>query len=444
MAKKQADQSEDAGRSLAKSIEAYQHACKVMPGGVNSPVRAFKAVGGDPIFMARGKGAILTDIDGNEYIDYVCSWGPLILGHADDRVVAAVTKALQRGSSFGAPTLAESKLAEMITDAFESIDLVRLVNSGTEATMSAIRLARAATGRDLIVKCAGCYHGHVDSLLVQAGSGATTFAVPSSPGVPDALTSKTLLVPYNDLSAAEQVFAEHGRQIAAVIVEPIAGNMGCVPPVEHYLAGLRRLCDQHSAILIFDEVITGFRVAYGGAQQLFGVQADLTCLGKIIGGGLPVGAYGGRRDIMEQLSPVGPVYQAGTLSGNPLAVAAGIATLEALREPGVYQQLEHLAGTLASALSDAATSAGAAVAINRVGSMMTAFFTDTSVTGYETALQSDTAAYGRFFHAMCSRGVYLAPSQFECMFVSLAHTDEHIQRTHGAAVEALRQAASAG
>jgi len=441
MARKRAEQHSQHDPSVAKSAAAFEAARKVIPGGVNSPVRAFQAVGGTPLFIAKAKGSVLTDLDDNDYIDYVCSWGPLILGHADERVVSAVSKALQRGSSYGAPTPGEVHLAEMIVAAFESIDMVRLVSSGTEATMSAIRLALAAAGCDLIVKCAGCYHGHVDSLLVQAGSGLTTFAVPSSPGVPSALTSKTLVVPYNDLDAMRQIFAVHGSQIAALIIEPVAGNMGLVPPTEGYLAGLRKLCDEYESILIFDEVISGFRLAFGGAQQLYGIKADLTCLGKIIGGGLPVGAYGGRKDLMEMMSPVGPVYQAGTLSGNPLAVAAGTATLEILQEPGVYQDLERKAAALAAGLADAASKAGVTVTINRLGSVLTVFFASGPVTDYTSALKSDTAAYARFFHAMRRGGVYLPPSQFECWFVSLAHTDEQIARTVEAAAGAFKDVA---
>ena len=429
------------GPSLARSIAAYEAAVKVIPGGVNSPVRAFKAVGGDPVFIAKAKGAVLTDLDDNDYIDYVCSWGPLILGHADERVITAVSKALQRGSSYGAPTAGEVRLAEMITAAFDSIDMVRLVSSGTEATMSAIRLARAAAGCDLVVKCAGCYHGHVDSLLVQAGSGLTTFAVPSSPGVPTALTSKTLVAPYNDLPAMRQIFADHGAQIAAIIIEPVAGNIGLVPPAPGYLEGLRKICDEYESILIFDEVISGFRLALGGAQQVYGVKPDLTCLGKIIGGGLPVGAYGGRKDLMEMMSPVGPVYQAGTLSGNPLAVAAGIAVLEVLQEPGVYQELEGKGAALAAGLAEAASKVGLKVTINRLGSALTVFFTEGPVTDYASALKSDTAAYARFFHSMRKAGIYLPPSQFECWFVSLAHTDEQIEQTIAAAAGAFKDVA---
>jgi len=438
---KEPQRQDSAGLNLEKSLIAYRRACRVMPGGVNSPVRAFKAVGGTPVFAARGKGPFLWDLDGNRYVDYVCSWGPLILGHADERIIAAVTKALQRGSSFGLPTTAETQLAEIIIEAFDSIEMVRLVNSGTEATMSAIRLARAATGRQLIVKCSGCYHGHADALLVKAGSGPTTFGVPSSPGVPSSLAEKTLLLPYNDLSAAESLFAERGTEIAALILEPVAGNMGCIPPEPGYLAGLRDLCDRYGVVLVFDEVITGFRVAYGGAQQLYGVRADLTCLGKIIGGGLPVGAFGGRKDLMELLAPNGPVYQAGTLSGNPLATAAGIATLEALQEPGTYETLERCSSKLAAALTEAAEAAGIRITLNRVGSMLTVFFSADKITDYDSALRCDTALYAAFFRAMLDRGIYLPPSQFECMFVSLAHDEPCIEQTAEAAFEAFKELA---
>jgi glutamate-1-semialdehyde 2,1-aminomutase len=416
-----------------QSEAAFRAACAVLPGGVDSPVRAFGAVGGTPRFVAKAKGAILTDLDGNSYVDYLGSWGPMILGHADDRVTAAITKALARGTSFGLPTEHETRLAELVIGARRGMERVRFVNSGTEATMSAIRLARGFTGRDAVVKCVGCYHGHVDALLVQAGSGATTFGRPSSAGVPGPVVSNTLVVPYNDLSAAREAFEAHGRDIAAFLVEPIAGNMGLVPPVPGYLEGLRALCDKHGALLIFDEVMTGFRVAYGGAQELYGVTPDLTCLGKIIGGGLPVGAYGGRAAIMKELAPAGPVYQAGTLSGNPLAMAAGIATLEALAEPGVYETLEATSASLAEGLSQAAQDAGVPTFLTRVGSMLCTFFVGTVVNDYESALRCDTRAYAAFFHAMLDRGVYLAPSQFECMFVSLAHESEHIERTVKAA-----------
>ncbi|MBN1346063.1 MAG: glutamate-1-semialdehyde 2,1-aminomutase [Phycisphaerae bacterium] len=424
-------------RGTAKSEEAYRSSCRVLPGGVNSPVRAFGGVGGTPRFIEKAKGAILTDLDGNEYIDYVGSWGPLILGHADDRVVAAVSKALCHGSSFGAPTVRETRLAELVIAGVPSIEKVRFVNSGTEATMSAIRLARGYTGRDVVIKVEGCYHGHVDALLVSAGSGATTFGTPSSPGVPEGVTSATVVIRFNSLDAARAVFAEHGDRIACLVVEPIAGNMGCIPPADGYLQGLGDLCRAHGALYILDEVMTGFRVGYGGAQGLYGLRPDLTCLGKIIGGGLPVGAFGGRAEIMDRLSPLGPVYQAGTLSGNPLAMAAGIAMLEALGDPGVYNDLEARSARLAEGLEQAARGAGVPTFHTRVGSMMCTFFTDGPVTDYTSAKRCDTEAYGRFFHSMLEGGVYLAPSQFECAFVSTAHTDELIARTIEAAKEAF-------
>jgi len=418
-----------------KSARAYAAALQVLAGGVDSPVRAFGAVGGMPPFIARAQGAVLTDLDDQDYIDYVCSWGPMILGHGDERVKAAISKALSKGWTYGAPCEAETRLAARITADMPSIEKVRFVNSGTEAVMSAVRLARGFTGRDLVVKCEGCYHGHSDGLLVRAGSGLATFGTPSSAGVPEALTSATLLTAYNNLEAARAVFGEHGPRIAAFLVEPIAGNMGLVPPAEGYLAGLRALCDKHSALLIFDEVISGYRVGLGGAQGLYGVTPDITCLGKIIGGGLPVGAYGSRAEIMDQLSPTGPVYQAGTLSGNPLAMAAGLATLEALHEEGVYDQLEASSARLAAGLAEAAEKAGVSIDQTRVGSMACTFFQQGSVTDYASAKQSDTARYATFFHAMLDRGVYLAPSQFETMFVSLAHTDEQIDQTISAAGE---------
>lgn len=427
------------GPVTIKSAEAFSNALKVLAGGVNSPVRAFGAVGGTPRFIARGRGAVLTDVDNNEYIDYVCSWGPLILGHADTRVAAAIGKVLDRGWSFGAPCELETRLASQIIDDIPSIERLRLVNSGTEATMSAVRLARGFTGRDLVVKFEGGYHGHADALLVKAGSGLTTFATPSSAGVPAAMTSATLLVPYNDLDAVQAVFAAHAERIAAVLVEPIAGNMGCVPPADGFLAGLRQICDAAGVLLIFDEVITGYRVGLGGAQGLYGVRPDLTCLGKIIGGGLPVGAYGGRAEIMERLSPKGPVYQAGTLSGNPLAMAAGLATLEALHEPGVYEALETLSAQLATGLAGAAAMAGVPVFQTRVGSMAGMFMQHGPVTDYASATRSDTRAYAQFFHAMLKRGVYLAPSQYETMFVSAAHTEEHIARTIASATESFAE-----
>lgn len=425
-----------------RSEAAFEAAQRVLAGGVNSPVRAFKAVGGAPRFMAKGEGAVLTDIDGNLYIDYLGSWGPLILGHADERIEAAVTRAVGRGSSFGAPTELETRLAELVLAGFPSMERVRFVSSGTEAVMSAVRLARGFTGRDVLVKCAGCYHGHVDALLVRAGSGLATFGTPSSDGVPQTVAAQTIAIPYNDLDAAARVFAEHGRSIAAFVVEPIAGNMGLVPPVPGYLQGLRSLCDAHGALLIFDEVISGFRVAFGGAQELYGVRADITCLGKIIGGGLPVGAYGARAEIMAKLAPDGPVYQAGTLSGNPLAMAAGVATLQALREPGVYERLEAMSAKLGDGLAAAARAANVPTFHTRVGSILCAFMTPGPVTDYESAMKSDTARYATFFHAMLQRGVYLAPAQLECMFVSLAHREEHIERTIEAAREAFAACAT--
>ena len=426
---------------LSKSEAAFAEAGEVLAGGVNSPVRAFGAVGGTPRFISKAEGALLTDADGNTYIDYVGSWGPMVLGHADERVKAAASKALGKGWSYGAPTVTETRLAKSIVQDYRSIDQLRFVNSGTEATMSAIRLARGFTGRDVIVKCKGCYHGHADCLLVEAGSGLTTFGRPSSAGVPETMTSATLVVPYNDLDAAREVFNAHGERIAAYLIEPVAGNMGCVPPADGYLAGLRELCDQHHALLIFDEVMTGYRVSIGGAQKRYGVRPDITCLGKIIGGGMPVGAYGARAEIMAQLSPGGPVYQAGTLSGNPLAMAAGLATIEALREPGVYQQLDALAAQLADGFAEAATAAGVKIFQARVGSMGCTFFHAGPVTDYASATKSNTEAYARFFHAMLDRGVYLAPSQFECLFVSLAHTAEQIEQTVAAAREAFNEVA---
>ena len=413
-----------------------------MPGGVSSPVRAFKAVGGEPVTVRSGKGAIVTDIDGNEYVDYIMSYGPLILGHADESVHAAISKAAGRGTSFGMPTEAETKLAQRVVDAVPSIELVRFVNSGTEAVMSAIRLARGATGREKVVKCTGCYHGHGDGLLVQAGSGATTLGVPSSPGVPESITSNTLLIPYNDLDAVREVFREHTDQIACLVVEPIAGNMGVIPPIDGYLQGLRDLCDEFGVLLIFDEVMTGFRVAYGGAQSLYSVTPDLTCLGKIIGGGLPCAAYGGREDLMRQVAPDGPVYQAGTLSGNPLAMAAGLATLESLRDPGVYEQLETTSATLEKGLCEAASGAGVPVYITRVGSMLCVFFTDQPVTNYEEAVACRTDRYAAFFGAMLDGGVMLAPAQYEAWFVSTAHDVACIEKTVEVAETAFVEASS--
>jgi glutamate-1-semialdehyde 2,1-aminomutase len=426
-------------RSFVNSRAAFEKASQLMPGGVSSPVRAFKAVGGTPIFIKEAKGCIIKDIDGNSFIDYVASYGPLIVGHVNDRVMAALAKANGRGTSYGAPTELETQLAAEIVDAVPSIEMVRFVNSGTEAVMSAIRLARAATKRDKIVKCIGCYHGHADALLVQAGSGALTLGTPSSPGVPAAITANTLLVNYNDLAGAEKLFVKHGKEIAAFVVEPIAGNMGVVPPGAGYLRGLRDLCTKHSVLLMFDEVMTGFRVARGGAQELYGVMPDLTCLGKVIGGGLPVGAYGGPRALMEMISPAGPVYQAGTLSGNPLAMSCGLETLQIMKEPGCYEMLERRSAVLQSGLEDAAEKAGVPLVVNRVGSMLTPFFVREGdvVSNFDQATGCDTEAYARFFHAMLDEGIYLAPSQFEAMFVGTAHEEGDISQTIAAAAKAM-------
>jgi glutamate-1-semialdehyde 2,1-aminomutase len=405
---------------------------------VNSPVRAFRGVGGNPLFIRSGRGSRITDADGASYIDYVGSWGPLILGHAAAQVKAALRAQISLGTSFGASTENEIVLAEMICDAVPSIEKLRLVNSGTEAAMSAIRLARAFTGRSKIIKFDGCYHGHADGLLVKAGSGAATFGLPDSPGVPPEASALTISLPYNDGGIVQRALERYRSEVAAVIVEPVAGNMGTVLPVKGFLQRLRKLTREHGTLLIFDEVMTGFRLAYGGAQELFGIKPDLTCLGKIIGGGLPVGAYGGSRAIMDWVAPEGPVYQAGTLSGNPLAVAAGIATLRALKRPGVYARLEETSARLEEGLRRAASEAGAPVEINRAGSMFTVFFTSTPVTDFRSARTSDAFRYGKFFHALLDRGVYLAPSQFEACFVSLAHTRRDINATIRAAAEAFR------
>lgn len=418
-----------------KSKALFESAKRIIPGGVNSPVRAFRAVGGGPRFIARGQGAYLWDVDGNRYIDYVGSWGPLITGHAHPQVIEAIQKAAERGTSYGAPTALEVELAEMVVEAVPSIEMVRFVNSGTEATMSALRLARAFTGRPKIIKFEGGYHGHADMLLAHAGSGVITLGLPDSAGVPQEAVQHTLTAPYNDLAAVEALFEANPGQIAAVILEPVAGNMGVVPPAQDFLAGLRRLTQAHDALFIFDEVITGFRVAYGGAQSLYGIQPDLTCLGKIIGGGLPVGAYGGRREIMQKVAPLGPMYQAGTLSGNPLAMTAGIETIKLLRQPGTYERLEIMTARLSEGLGVAAAEVGVPLTQNWVGSMMTAFFTAQPVTDYASAKTSDTARYAQFFRGMLERGVYLAPSQFEAAFVSLAHTEADIEAT----VEAVRE-----
>ncbi len=420
-----------------RSHELFEKAQRFIPGGVNSPVRAFRAVGGNPVFIARAEGARLYDADGNAYIDYVGSWGPMILGHNHPEVREALAKALADGTSFGAPTELEVEMAELVCEIVPSVEMVRMVNSGTEATMSAIRLARGYTGRDKIVKCEGCYHGHGDSLLVKAGSGATTFGVPTSPGVPADFAKHTLTIPYNDLEAFERVVRDNPGQIACLIVEPVPGNMGCIPPQPGYLEGLREITEREGIVLIFDEVMSGFRVALGGAQERFGVTPDLTTMGKIIGGGLPVGAYGGKREIMEKVAPVGPVYQAGTLSGNPLAMTAGLVTLKLLRRPGVYEELEAKSKTLCDGIAEVFSRRGVPAFHTRVGSMFTTFFQEGPVTDYASALRSDTGAFGRFFQGMLERGVNLAPSQFEAGFMSLAHTDEDIARTVEAADEVL-------
>jgi glutamate-1-semialdehyde 2,1-aminomutase len=420
-----------------RSRDAFDRACRVIPGGVNSPARAFGAVGGQPLFIARGEGPYLYDIDDNQYLDYIGSWGPLILGHAHPQVVKAAEEAVRRGASFGAPTEAETALAELIIEAVPSIEMVRMVSSGTEAAMSAIRLARGFTGRDVIVKFAGCYHGHVDSLLVAAGSSATTLGVPTSPGVPKGCTADTLVLRYNDVQGLADAFAQRGGEIAGVIVEPVAGNMGVVEPVSDFLSELRRLTTQHGALLIYDEVMTGFRLAFGGAQQYLDQRPDLTVLGKIVGGGFPVGAYGGRADVMKKVMPAGPVFQAGTLSGNPVAMAAGLATLQELRKHPPYAGLDYLADRLAEGVRKAARAAGLPHRLNRVGSMWTLFFAEGPVNDYDSAKRSDTARFARFFWAMMDRGIYLPCSQFEAAFNSVVHSEEDIKETITAAHAAL-------
>lgn len=416
-------------RDLPKSGEAYRQAAEAIPGGVNSPVRAALAVGADPAFIARGEGAYLWDVDGNRYIDYVGSWGPLIMGHAHPAVVDAVCAAARNGLSFGAPTPGETELVHAIRDAFPSMEMVRLVSSGTEATMSAIRLARGVTGRDYIVKFEGCYHGHADALLVKAGSGALTMGVPSSAGVPAGITSTTLVARYNDLDSVRELFAQHGEEIAAVIVEPVAGNMGVVPPVDGFLNGLRDLTEAFGSLLIFDEVMTGFRVSFGGAQERYGIDPDLTCLGKIIGGGMPLAAFGGKRRYLEELAPLGPVYQAGTLAGNPVAVAAGLATVRLLREPGVHDAIVANTTTLARGIRECGECAGVPLRVNQVGAMFSVFFTDQDVRDYESACSSDTDRFARYYRALRAAGVYTAPSQFEALFMSAAHTKADVQHT---------------
>ena len=422
----------------SKSEALFTEAQKYIPGGVNSPVRSFRSVGGTPPFIARGQGALVWDVDGNEYIDYLGSWGPLVLGHSHPAVVEAIKKSAESGTSFGAPVEQEVELAKIICDQLPSVESVRLVSSGTEACMSAIRLARAFTNRDKIIKFAGCYHGHADGLLVKAGSGALTHGIPTSAGVPESYASETLVADYNNIESVDKFFTANPKSIAAVIIEPVAGNMGVIPPSPGFLEGLRRITKNNGALLIFDEVITGFRVGPSGAQGLFGITPDITTMGKIIGGGLPVGAYGGRKDIMEMVAPLGAMYQAGTLSGNPLAVSAGIATLTELQKPGVFKKLEEMAERLTEGLTKAFQAAEIPSSINRVGSMFTGFFNDGPVTALGDAEGSDTEMYGRYFHAMQENGVYIAPSQFEAGFVSTAHTEADIDATVTKASEALR------
>lgn len=431
-----------AANSRPRSSELFARAKQHIPGGVNSPVRAFKGVGGDPVFFQSASGSRLRDVDGNSYIDYVGSWGPMILGHAHPQVLAAVSEAAQNGCSFGAPTEREVRFAELLCRRVPSMDKVRMVSSGTEATMSALRVARGFTGRAKIVKSDGAYHGHADSLLVAAGSGAATLGLPGTAGVTEGATRDTLTVPWNDFAAIDRVFAEHRTasghsEIAAVIIEPVCGNMGCVPPLPGYLEHLRSLTEQNGTVFIFDEVMTGFRLARGGAQQRFAIRPDLTCLGKIVGGGLPAAAYGGRADIMDKIAPVGPVYQAGTLSGNPLAVAAGHTMLELLDDPSIYDRLELVSTHLCSELRRLCHAQNIPAVVNQVGSMFTLFFTDQPVRNYDDAKRSDTGRFARFFHGMLARGVYLPPSQFEAAFLSAAHSDEDIEKTLGAAREVL-------
>ena len=425
---------------MSRSETLFANAQKHIPGGVNSPVRAFKSVGGTPLFFKHAEGAYVTDEDDKRYVDYVGSWGPMILGHSHPEVLDAVRQQLVHGLSYGAPTAMETEMADLVCSIVPSMEMVRMVSSGTEATMSAIRLARGFTGRDSIIKFEGCYHGHSDSLLVKAGSGALTQGVPSSAGVPAAFAKHTLTLPFNDLEEVEKMLADVGQEVACIIVEPVAGNMNCVPPAPGFLEGLRRLCDQHGVVLIFDEVMTGFRVALGGAQAHYGVTPDLSTFGKIIGGGMPVGAYGGRRELMSQIAPAGPIYQAGTLSGNPVAMAAGLAMLELVQEPGFHDRLSAASARLCAGLEAAAADAGVAVTTNQVGAMFGLFFTDQKVETYAQATACDTAAFNRFFHAMLERGVFLAPSAYEAGFLSSAHDDSIIDATIEAAREAFKVA----
>ena len=426
---------------FTKSIDAFKKAQEVIPGGVNSPVRAFKSVNLNPVFIQKGKGSILTDIDGNQYIDFLASWGPLIFGHAHDTILAAINEAAIKGTSYGAPTEYETKMAELIIEMVPSIEKVRMVSSGTEATMSAIRLARGYTGREAILKFAGNYHGHGDSFLIQAGSGAITLGLPNSPGVTMGTARDTVIAEYNNLESVRAIFREKGDQIAAIIVEPVSGNMGCVPPSKGFLQGLSDITKEYGALLIFDEVITGFRLAKGGAQEYYGITPDLTTLGKIIGGGLPVGAYGGRKEIMDLLAPIGPVYQAGTLSGNPLAMSAGIAMLTMMKDTvDFYPELERKAAILEAGIRRNLVETGVKGVINRVGSMMTLFFTDeTQITSLNEAMTSDTEKYATFFKITLESGIYIAPSQFECLFISYVHTDKEIEETLASNLKALKQ-----
>jgi glutamate-1-semialdehyde 2,1-aminomutase len=426
-------------RKFNRSKELFKKASALIPGGVNSPVRAFRAVGGNPLFIEKARGPRIYDADGNSYLDYVLSWGPMILGHAHPRVVKALKNAVEKGTSYGAPTLLEIQLAELVLKAYPSMDKVRMVNSGTEATMSAIRAARGFTGKDKIIKFEGCYHGHADGLLVKAGSGAMTFGLPDSPGVPKDYAKNTITLPYNDIKALKAMIEKERRSLACVILEPVVGNIGCVLPRPGFLDTLRKLTRKHGIVLIFDEVMTGFRVSFGGAQSFFGIDPDMTCLGKIIGGGLPVGAYGGKKEIMAMISPEGPVYQAGTLSGNPLAMTAGIETIRELSKKGIYSQLEKKSALLEEGLLDAARRAGVKTRFYRAGSMFCTYFTDAEVFDYTSAKTADTGKFSKFFTEMLQRGVNLAPSQFEAGFMSLAHTDKDIENTVKAAYEAFKK-----
>lgn len=426
-------------RKYEKSKKLFRKASALIPGGVNSPVRAFKAVGGNPLFIEKARGSRIYDADGNSYIDYVLSWGPMILGHAHPRVIKALKKAVEKGTSYGAPTALEIELAELVLKTYPSMDKVRMVNSGTEATMSAIRVARGFTGRDKIIKFEGCYHGHADGLLVKAGSGAMTFGVPDSPGVPKSYARNTLTLPFNDPAALKRMIEKEWRSVACVIIEPVVGNVGCVLPRPGFLDTLRKLTQKHGIVLIFDEVMTGFRVSFGGAQKYYGIRPDMTCLGKVIGGGLPVGAFGGTKEIMAVVSPEGPVYQAGTLSGNPLAMTAGIETIKELSKSGVYGSIEAKSSQLEKGLKDAARRAGVSTRFYRAGSMFCTYFTDREVYDYSTAKLSDTGKFSKFFAGMLRRGINIAPSQFEAGFMSLAHTDKDIEKTIKAAYDALKE-----